>query len=122
MNGTLGGETHFLDWILLGIGLLYAFSIPPTLTSFFSGAYQSIGLTPAYGFFMFPIGVVEHFYNTNSSYPFVLALILAWVSLPELAFLVVLFRRHVKKPARALLLFYVINLVAGTLFLVSTID
>ncbi|MDV3243884.1 MAG: hypothetical protein LYZ66_01765, partial [Nitrososphaerales archaeon] len=106
-----------LDTILLGVGLLYAFIIPPTLTSFLSGAFQSINFTPAYGIFMYPISVVEHFYSTNSSYPFVLVLILAWVSLPELAFLAVLLRRHAKKPARALLVFYVINLAAGALLL-----
>ncbi len=121
MAGAPRGETRFLDWILLGVGLLYGLIIPPTFTSFLSGAYQSINFSSAYDIFMYPIGVVEHSYHTFSYYPFVLALLLAWTSLPESVFLGVLLRRRAKRSARSLLVFYAINLAAGTLLLVYSI-
>jgi hypothetical protein len=69
---------------------------------------------------MYPIGVVEHYYNTPSSYPFVLALLLAWVSLPVLVCSWILLRRHARVLAKALVIFYFVDLMFGTLWLIGT--
>jgi predicted PurR-regulated permease PerM len=111
-----GRTAHLLNTFLFGVGLLYALVIPPTFTS--TLAFRSLSFSTAYNVFMYPINVLEHFYHASASYPFVLALVLAWTSLPEVVFLEVLFERHAKRSSGALLVFYIINLAAGTLSVV----